>query len=51
MLHPQVGTGLLSQPREHGGILWSLSLLCELLQVLIADEEVAWLDPSLTPSL
>lgn len=28
-----------------------IALLCVLLWVLIADEEIAWLDPSLTPPL
>lgn len=61
MLHPQVSTGLLwVQPCGCGG-LWDwrdslaspipVTLLCVLLQVLISDEEIAWLDPSLTSSL
>lgn len=67
MLHPQVSTGLLSlrdgfspvsavasgtggtPGQPHPAV--PVALLCVLLRVLIADEEIAWLDPSLTPSL
>lgn len=45
-----VGCVVASQPGQSHPLV-AIALLCVLLWVLIADGEIAWLDPSLTPPL